>query len=84
MRFFQPEVEVTLKTLGILMLLALVAWPMTWGYEQRQRARDWQNIACAYRLREAQLQMPMLVDLKDRGDACETIDRLGLDFVTPR
>lgn len=80
MRFFRPEVEVALKTIGLVALIGLIALPAGWGYEQRQRARTWHRTACAYRLRELAREMPFLADLDEKRDPCATLARLGLDL----
>jgi hypothetical protein len=80
MRFFRPEVEVTLKTLGVIALVALIVMPIAWGFEQRRQARTWHSIACAYRVRELTRQSPLLAGIEQDPDACGTLDRLGLNF----
>ena len=80
MRFFRPEIEVTLKAIGIVTLFGLIAMTMAWGYEQRRQARAWQSIACAYRMKEVARQSPLLAGMDQGGDACGTLDRLGLSF----
>jgi hypothetical protein len=80
MRFFRPEIEVTLKTIGILVLVALIVLPMAWGYEQRRQARTWHSIACAYRVKEVARQSPILAGIEHDPDACGTLHRLGLGF----
>ena len=84
MRFFRPEIEVMLKALGVIMLLTLVAFPVAWGYEQRQKARTWQNMACAYRLKEAERRAPILAGVDYGNDACGVLQRLGLELEMPR
>jgi hypothetical protein len=80
MRFFKPEVEVVLKALGIVTLVALIVLPMAWAYEQRRQARAWQSVACAYRMREVARRTPMIATLEYRHDPCVTLDRLGLEL----
>lgn len=84
MRFFRPEVEAALKVVGIAALITLILLPVTWGYEQRQQARTWQNVACAYRIKEVVRQAPMIASVEYRRDACLTLARLGLDLDLPR
>jgi hypothetical protein len=38
MRFFRHEIEVALKALGVVALVALIVLPAAWGYEQRRGA----------------------------------------------
>ena len=64
-RFFRPEVEATLTTLGVLTLIGLIVWPFAWGYEQRRQARTWQSIACAYRMREAAVRAPVVAGVDE-------------------
>jgi hypothetical protein len=84
MRFFQPEIERTLKMLGVTTLVGLISITMAWGYEQRRQARTWQNVACVYRVKEVVRRAPMLSGLESAQDACSTLARLGLDVDRPR
>ena len=84
MRFFRPEVEATLTTLGVLTLIGLIVWPFAWGYEQRRQARTWQSIACAYRMREAAVRAPVVAGVNDERNPCQTLQRLGLTIEPPR
>jgi len=76
MRFFRSEIEMTLKIMGIAALISLILLPVAWGYEQRQQARTWQNIACAYRIKEVARQTPMIASVEYRRDACVALSRL--------
>jgi len=84
MRFFRPEVEAALKMVGVAGLITLIVLPVAWGYEQRKQARTWQNVACAYRMKEVARQTPMVATLESRRDACVALERLGLDLDVPR
>jgi len=84
MRFFKPEVELVLKTLGIATLLGLIVMPIAWGYEQRKQARAWQSVACAYRIREVARRAPLMAGVEYRRDPCVTLQRLGLDLDVQR
>ena len=84
MRIFQHEVEVVLKSLGVIALSTLVVLPAAWGYEQRQQARQWRNVACAFRIREVEQRAPMFASLGQRPDACATLQRLGLELEVRR
>ncbi|HEV8642411.1 MAG TPA: hypothetical protein VGV13_15045 [Methylomirabilota bacterium] len=84
MRFFRPEIEATLKTLGVLTLIGLVVWPFAWDYEQRRQARTWQSIACAYRMREAAVRAPVIAGVDYGRNPCQTLQRLGLTLEPPR
>jgi hypothetical protein len=80
MGFFKPEVELVLKTLGIMALVGLVVLPMAWAYEQRQQARAWQSVACAYRMREVTRRTPLVATVDYQRDPCLTLNRLGLEL----
>ena len=81
MGFFRREVEVTLKTLGVMILIGLIALPVAWGYEQRRQARAWQNVACAYRIKELARTAPMIASNAERApDACAMLEKLGLSL----
>jgi hypothetical protein len=84
MRFFRSEIETALKIMGIAALISLILLPVAWGYEQRQQARSWQNVACAYRIKEVARQTPMIASVEYRRDACVALSRLGLDLDRPR
>jgi hypothetical protein len=84
MGFFRSEIETALKIMGLAALISLILLPVAWGYEQRQQARTWQNVACAYRIKEVARQTPIIATLEYRRDACMTLSRLGLDLDLPR
>lgn len=84
MRFFRPEVEAVLKMLGVGILVGLIVLPMAWAYEQRQQARAWQSVACAYRIREITHRAPMVATVDYVRDPCRTLQRLGLDLDVQR
>jgi hypothetical protein len=72
---FKPEVEVAIKLAVVVTLTS--AWLLTfaWGYEGRQQARRWRNVACTYRVTGLERVTP---GLGANGGACETLDRIGL------
>ena len=80
MGFFRREIEVTLKMLGAMLLLGLIVLPVAWGYEQRRQARNWQNVACAYRIKEVTRSAPFMVSVERAPDACTTLARLGFQL----
>jgi len=84
MRFFRREVEVALKTLGIVALVGLIVLPMAWGFQQRRLAQTWQSVACAYRMKEVARQGPLLEGIDPDADACVTLERLGLQLELAR
>jgi hypothetical protein len=77
MGFFRREIEVTLKMVGVMFLLGLIVLPVAWGYEQRRQARTWQNVACAYRIKEVTRMAPFIANVERAPDACTTLARLG-------
>ena len=56
----------------------VIALPVAWGYEQRKQARTWQNVACAYRIKEVARRTPILAATEPGRDACMVLERLGL------
>lgn len=80
MGFFRREIEVTLKTLGVMLLVGLIVLPVAWGYEQRRQARTWQNVACAYRIKEVTRTAPFIAKVERAPDACTTLSRLGFEI----
>jgi hypothetical protein len=80
MRFFRREIEIVIKTLGILTLAGLILLPMAWGYEQRKQARAWQTVACSYRMREVTRRTPVVATVEYAQNPCLTLRRLGLDL----
>ena len=72
---FRPEVEVAIKLLFVVSVTS--AWLLTfaWGYEGRQQARRWREVACTHRVNSLDRVAP---GLAASGDACGTLDRIGL------
>jgi predicted Abi (CAAX) family protease len=79
MRIFVPEVQRTLEVIGAVALIAAIALPLGWGYEQRQQARTWQETACAYRLREVARGITVPAGGERRGGACAVLQQLGFE-----
>jgi len=77
MRFFRPEIELIFKALGVFILLGLILLPVAWGYEQRRLAREWQKVACTYRMREVARRTPFIAGADFGADACVVLQRLG-------
>ena len=75
LRIFRPEVQVTAKLLFVAALTSAYLVTFTWGYEARQEARRWRDLACTYRLSELQRAIP---GQPDAGPACDTLQRVGL------
>jgi hypothetical protein len=80
MGFFRREIEVTLKMLGVMILIGLIVLPVAWGYEQRRQARTWQNVACAYRIKEVTRTAPFIANVGRAPDACTALERLGFQM----
>ena len=78
MRIFQREVEITLMAIGVITLIGLIVMPVAWGYEQRRQAKNWQSIACAYRMKEVARSSSVLAGMAQEPDACSALERLGL------
>jgi hypothetical protein len=77
-KVFRPEVEAVLKTVAVIALLSLLVLPLAWGYQQRNEAREWREIACAYRLKEALSDGRLETAADRRGDPCDRLEDLGL------
>jgi hypothetical protein len=77
MRIFRHEIEVALKMLRTLVMLALILAPLSWGYEQYRQARQWQNVACAYRVDEL-TRRSGLTQVEPAADSCRVLKRLGV------
>lgn len=84
MKFFRPEIETVFKMAGAGVLVGLVVLPMAWAYEQRQQARAWQKVACAYRMRELAHRTPLMVRVDAGREPCLALQRLGLDLDVQR
>lgn len=80
MRFFVPSLERVLKIVAVVTLVLAIAVPVAWGYEQRQRARAWQDTACVYRLREVTRNTSLRLASERRGSACAILHQLGLEI----
>ena len=78
MRIFRHEIEVALKMLRVLVILALILAPLSWGYEQRRQSRMWQNVACAYRVDELTRRTTLVPQVDPTPDACTVLARLGV------
>lgn len=82
--FFRPPVERALRLFFAAVLIALIVLPMAWGFEQRRQARAWQDIACAYRMRELAYRAPIIARVEHGGDPCGALQRLGYAVELPR
>ncbi|MBI2206494.1 MAG: hypothetical protein HYU41_21890 [Candidatus Rokubacteria bacterium] len=79
LRIFRPEVEVTIKVVFLVALTSLYVLTFAWGYEGRQQARQWREVACSYRLNELERTTPGLAGGRA---ACATLDRIGMRIAT--
>jgi hypothetical protein len=64
-------------------LATLILLPVAGDTSSGSR-RTWQNVACAYRIKEVARQAPMIATLEYRRDACVALARLGLELDLPR
>lgn len=72
--------ERTLKVFVVIALIGAIVVPVGWGYEQRQKARTWQETACVYRLREVTRGTNVIATVERRGNACAVLRDLGFDI----
>jgi hypothetical protein len=77
-KIFHPEVEAVLKALAAIAVLTVIVLLVAWGHRQRDEARAWREIACAYRLKEALGDGRLATAADLRGYPCERLDDLGL------
>ena len=73
-----PEVEATVRAVAAIFMLMLVVLPVAWGYQQRAEARQWREMACSYRLRQAMSDARLLAANDARTNPCTRLDDLGL------
>lgn len=92
LRLFRPEVASAIKLVGAIALLGLFVLSLSFGYQQRQLARSWQKVACAYRLQESvrraplgrvrvplgHVRVPLMADTLQTPDSCAMLKLLGL------
>ena len=84
MRFFRPELERVLVVIAGAALVAAIVLPVGWGYEQRQQARAWQELACVYRLKEVTRGTALLTAAERRTPACALLRQLGFEIEPTR
>ena len=78
LRFFRPEIERAIKLGAIIALGTAYFTTLAWGYEWRRQARSWRDVACEHELKLIAQTTPLIAEGLGRGDACGTLDRLGL------
>ena len=79
--FFRREVELALRFMGGAVVLGALMMTLVWGYEQRQQAQAWRELACAYRYAEVASRARFLGPDDPRG-ACDRLQSLGLGVRT--
>jgi len=81
--FLRPEAQRAIKLVGVVAMATFVIVSLAWGYQQRQIARNWQKLACTYRLQNSVRRLPMMADVLAAPDSCATLEFLGLSFDYP-
>ena len=78
-RFFHPAIEMSLRVVvGVVMISAFLV-TLAWGYAQRQRAEEWRETACAYRMADLTRKAPFLANAEHQpAHPCERLDVLGV------
>src|SRR5438034_1368094 len=66
--FLRPEAQRAIKLVGLVVMVTFVIASLAWGYQQRQIARNWQKLACNYRLQDSVRRAPIMADLLDARD----------------
>jgi predicted negative regulator of RcsB-dependent stress response len=79
--FFRRDVENVLRLFCAFVVVAAFALTLGWGYEQRQQAQEWRELACAYRVADLASRAKFL-GLEDQRGACERLQSLGLGVRT--
>jgi hypothetical protein len=80
--FFRRDVEVVLRFASTVTVVAAFALIVAWGYEQRQQAQEWRELACAYRVADLASRAKFLSLEDQRGASCERLQSLGLGIRT--
>ena len=79
--FFRRDVEFVLRLVGGVVVVGAFALTLAWGYEQRQQAQEWRELACAYRVADLASRAKFL-GLDDQRGACARLQSLGLGVRT--
>jgi hypothetical protein len=79
--FFRRDVEVVLRFVSAVAVVGAFALTLAWGYEQRQQAQEWRELACAYRVADVASRAKFL-SLDDERRACDRLQALGLGVRT--
>lgn len=79
--FFRRDVERVLRFVTSFLVLGSFAITLAWGYEQRQQAQRWREVACANRVADLASRAKFL-GLDGQPGACERLQSLGLGVRT--
>ena len=79
--FFRHDVEKGLRLAAGVAVIAAFGFTLAWGYEQRQQAQEWRELACAYRVADLASRAKFL-GLDEQRGACERLQALGLGVRT--
>ena len=79
--FFRRDVENVLRFFAGFAVVGAFAVTIAWGYEQRQQAQEWREIACAHRVADLASRAKFL-GLDEQRGACERLQSLGLGVRT--
>src|SRR5256885_14406318 len=78
--FLRPEAQRAIKMIAAVAMVTFVISSLAWGYQQRQIARNWQKLACTYRLQDSVRRAPMMSDVITPSDSVATHESLGLSL----
>jgi predicted negative regulator of RcsB-dependent stress response len=79
--FFRRDVETTIRFTGGALVVAAFVLMLGWGYEQRQQAQQWREVACAYRYADLVSRARFLAAGEADGP-CDRLESLGLGVQT--
>ena len=79
--FFRRDVEKGLRFCAAVAVIAVFGLTLAWGYEQRQQAQEWRELACSYRVADLASRAKFL-GLDEQRGACERLQSLGLGVRT--
>jgi hypothetical protein len=75
LRIFHPAIATAIKVAIVSALVSAYILTFAWGYESRQEARRWRDVACRYRVSELERVTP---GLAGGSGACEALERIGM------
>jgi hypothetical protein len=79
--FFRRDVENVLRFFAGFAVVGAFAMTIAWGYEQRQQAQEWRELACSYRVADLASRAKVL-GLENHSGACDRLQSLGLGVRT--